>query len=138
MEQFRPFLGQLYCKFMEIMGLKAPGSYSASIWSYNFSICLWEIPKTIMFMISVLLNGSPSPKTIYFHLWRPQDTSKRSKKIPNYFDAFMVMIFTILKIQNVDFSKRWASKNPDDPSNNILKILDMRSVSIKQHEMHIW
>ena len=34
-------------------------------------------------------------------------------------------------LKQYKLSKRWAPKNPDDPSNKILKILDMRSIAIK-------
>ena len=34
--------------------------------------------------------------------------------------------------------KRRVLKNPGDLSNEILKILDMRSISVKKHEMEIW
>ena len=34
--------------------------------------------------------------------------------------------------------KRRAQKNDEDPSKNISEILDMRSLSIKKHEMGIW
>ena len=36
------------------------------------------------------------------------------------------------------FGNRRAPKDPADPSNEIFKILDMRSRSIKKHEMAIW
>ena len=36
----RPFLGHFDGKFIEIISSKAPGNYSASIWSNICSICL--------------------------------------------------------------------------------------------------
>ena len=75
-----PSLGQLYGKLMEKIRLKALGSYSASIWSYNLSICFWENPKTFISIMSGLLNVSPSPKTNYCYLCGHQDTSKSSKE----------------------------------------------------------
>ena len=50
---FLRLLGHFYNKFMEILGLRAPGNHSASIWFTNFSICLWENLKTLISMISV-------------------------------------------------------------------------------------
>ena len=38
--------GAFYCKFIKIIGLKAAGNYSASIWINRSSLCLWEKPKT--------------------------------------------------------------------------------------------
>ena len=73
-EKCRPCLGNLYGDFMEKICLKAPGNYSAPIWSYKCSICLWEKPETLMSMISGFSNVSPGAKTNYFHLWRHQDT----------------------------------------------------------------
>ena len=54
-----------------------------------------------------------------------------------------------LKILILQTSKCWQSMileivdktgagNPDDPSNKILRILDMRSTSTRKHEMEIW
>ena len=36
------------------------------------------------------------------------------------------------------FWKRWGPENHADPPNNILKILDMGSISFKKHEIGIW
>ena len=44
LEKLEPLLGYFYGKFMEKIGLKALGNYSAPFGSYNFSICL-ENPK---------------------------------------------------------------------------------------------
>ena len=49
-------LGYLYGKLMEIIGLKAPGNYCASIWSNKFSISLLEKQEPDMFMISAFLG----------------------------------------------------------------------------------
>ena len=79
------FLSHVYGKFMEIISLKAPGNYFASIWINNFSICLWENPKTLMSMISGFPDVSPSPKTNYVYLWRHKDTKKTFKSAPGTF-----------------------------------------------------
>ena len=49
------FSGNLYGRFMEKIGLKAPGNYSASSWTNNFSILLLENPQSPIFMISGFL-----------------------------------------------------------------------------------
>ena len=46
LETIRSFSNHFYCIFVEIMGLKAPVNYSASIWYDKISICLCESPKT--------------------------------------------------------------------------------------------
>ena len=45
-------LDNLYSNFMEIIGLKALGNYSASFWSHTFSNLLCERPKPNTSMIS--------------------------------------------------------------------------------------
>ena len=53
-------LGHLYGKFIEIIGLKAPGNYSASSWSYNLSILFCEGPKpNISMNFGFLDPGNP-------------------------------------------------------------------------------
>ena len=47
METVRQIVGHVYGIFLEKICLKAPGNYSAPIWSYTFPICLWEHPKTL-------------------------------------------------------------------------------------------
>ena len=49
---FWHFSCDVYGHFIEMIGLKAPGDYFASIWyNNNYSICLWENPKTVISMI---------------------------------------------------------------------------------------
>ena len=62
----RWLFGNFYGKLTEIIGLQAPGNYSASIRTYNFLICLWERPKLLISMILGFLEVSPSPKTNIF------------------------------------------------------------------------
>ena len=58
-------LGHFYGQYVSIIGLKAPGNYSASIWINKILICFLENPKLPISMISGFLNPSPSAKTIY-------------------------------------------------------------------------
>ena len=49
-------------------------------------------------------------------------------------------MFVNLKMSNIHFfkySKRWAPTNPADPCHHILKFLDMRSISVRKHEVKI-
>ena len=67
-------VGSFYGKFMEIISLKSPGNYSASIWINIFSICLGESLKTIISMISGFWDVSLSSKANIIYLRRPQET----------------------------------------------------------------
>ena len=49
----------------------APRDYSSSFWTSHFSICLWERPKTLIFMISGFSNLSWPPKPIILSLETP-------------------------------------------------------------------
>ena len=50
------FRGHVYGRCYHPSSRKAPGNYSASIWSNNFSFLLLERPKTQHFMIYALLS----------------------------------------------------------------------------------
>ena len=80
----QPFLWYMYLKIC----LKAPQDYSASIRTYNFQICLWENPKTLIRMIPGLLDVSTTPQTNYFLSLETSRYLKQSKKIPNYFRIY--------------------------------------------------
>ena len=78
-------LGHGYCIFLEIIGLKAPGNYSASIWSYNFSICLWENPKTLISMISGVLGRVPETQHQLFLSLETSGYPKNQEESPGIF-----------------------------------------------------
>ena len=79
-----------------------------------------------------------TPKTKITYLWKPQDTLKNSKKSP------IISKHIIWESQNVEHRKLWTTSkrrtptNPDDPSNQFLKILDMGSIASRKHEMTCW
>ena len=50
------FVGYFDGKIIEIIGLEAPGNYSASIWSNKFSNLLLDKAKPNIFMISDFLR----------------------------------------------------------------------------------
>ena len=58
------FFVHSYGKLMEILGLKAPGNYSASIWINKIPICLWENLETLISMISGFWDVSRPLKPI--------------------------------------------------------------------------
>ena len=70
---------------ISIICLKAPGNHPASIRFSIFSICLWEVPKLLISMISRFLNVSLSPKTNYFIFG---DTGAPKKKFRNSLEHF--------------------------------------------------
>ena len=88
----------LYGMFMEKICLKAPGSYSGPFGTYNSSICLWENLKTLISMISGLLDVSLSPKTNIINLWRHHDTSNNPRKIPTHLKTYYFGKFDIWKL----------------------------------------
>ena len=49
-------LGHFCGELMEEIWPKASYNYSASFWANNFSICLYEKPKPLIFMISGFLG----------------------------------------------------------------------------------
>ena len=49
---FAVFCSIFYGQFIELISLKAPGNYCASIWTNQFLILLLEKPKPDIFMVS--------------------------------------------------------------------------------------
>ena len=51
-----------FCRnFIEIISLKAPENDSASIGTYNFSVCLWESPNPQLYDFGIL-GRVPEPQ----------------------------------------------------------------------------
>ena len=102
-----PLLGNLYGKFMEKIGSKAPENHAASVWSYNCLICLRENTKTISSMISGLLNVSTSPNTNYVYLWSPRIPQQNKNKDPHNFKkdyVYKSQIWEIVNFKTLDNS----------------------------------
>ena len=136
---FKAFVGNcwhFYCHFVEIIDSKAPGNYFASIWTYNFLICLWEGLKLLISMTSTFLDVSPAPKSNIIYLWRHQDTTKKIKNNPGIIFTNNICInLRIWEIQRCQFWTRRAPEIPADPFNKILKNLDEGPTSSWKHEM---
>ena len=133
-------LGHFHGKHVQIIGLKAPGNYSASIWYNTFSICFWERQKTLTSMILDFLDvsRSPPPKPTIFIFGDPKKPQTIQKNV-----SFDTILFSqITKCRNSPKNKivgrNGRRQNPDDTSNQILKILYMKSISIEKHEMKVW
>ena len=122
---FWPFVKHAHGICLEKIGLKALGNYSASYWSYNFSICLWERPKLPMSMISGFFDVSLSPNTICSYLWRPEDTYTNPRTHRKSF-----LKFTILGISKcwIAYILKIVEQTGADPSNKILEILNIGSI----------
>ena len=89
-------------------------------------------------MISGYSNVSFHPNTNIIYLSKPQETSSNPRKA-HIFGKYSFL--EIAEARKSNFCKSWTSRaaeNPDDPSNNILKILDMGSISSRKHEMKFW
>ena len=60
------------------------------------------------------------------------------EKLPNHVANNMFLNFKMLEIRNFDNVRKDGRRKNEDPSNSILRILVMRSISSKDHEMDIW
>ena len=69
------------------------------------------------------------PKTNYVELWAHQMTSN------NIRSCSKDVILEILNPRKPFLGKRRVPNNPWDPSNKLLKTLNMKSISFKNHEM---
>ena len=93
-----------------------------------------------MSMVSGFGSGPLPPKTNYVYLWRRQDTEQQNQEHPlEYFQTYYLRQSRSLGNPTVlQFWERRAPNNFDDPSDKILKILDMRPRSSRKHEMKRW
>ena len=79
-----------------------------------------------------------SPKRNYFWLWRHQDTSMHTRKVPNRFKQYYVWGSRNIENRNLSFCwERRVSNIYKDSSYKFLRILNTRSISIKKHEMNM-
>ena len=89
----------VYGKFVEKICLKAPYYYFAPIWTYNFSICLWENLKLLSSMISEFGDVSLSPKTIYFIFGDTRTPKNKQEQSPNMRNILFLQISTFWNSQ---------------------------------------
>ena len=129
MEKRWPFLSHFYVKFMDKIWPKAPQYYSASFWTNNFWICLWENPQTPQFLdfgISGRVPDSPNQILFIFGVSKiPRRIQEQSQTISDkyYFCKRQHVVDPIFCMQKT------GTGNPDDPSNKFSRILDMGSIS---------
>ena len=124
-----------YCKTYWKISPRAPYNYSASIWTSNFYISLGN-PK-IIFTFRSLGRVHDSRNQLCLILDTPND-SKYFKKIPNHFGK--LLSWEITNIEHRTFWFVWkirAPTNPEDPSGEFSKNLNMGSISFKNMEWEI-
>ena len=89
------------------------------------------IPDGFQYFQRIYGTSKMFTKSGPLHPYRsPQNISKNTRKIWRIFENIM---FTYMDLTKCQFWKRRAPGNDEDPSEQIFKILDMRSISIKKH-----
>ena len=110
---FGEFVGLLEDKFIEILGLKAPGNYSASIWYNSFFDFLMGEPQTPHFYEFWIFGHVPGSQNQFFLSVETSGHLKYPEKVPNHFWKYY-----FYKSENVDnsffrqFPKRRTPKIP--------------------------
>ena len=120
LELVRPILGNFWSELMEIIRLKALGNYSASFWSYNISICLWERPKLLSSMISGFPNVSLFSTPIIVIFGDLRIRQQKSKKNSQLILEILMLIF--LEIPRIRLMTSWKYR------------IWCQYLSIKKHE----
>ena len=97
-------------------------------------------PQTPHFYDFGILGRVPEPQNQLFLSLETPGHLKQIKKIP----LNNLKTYYCYKTQNSgnrtfwEFPKGQAPNNPDVPFDQFLKIMDMRPISSKKHEMEIW
>ena len=92
-------LGNCYGEFMEKICFKAPRNYAASVWTYNFSMCLCERPKPNISMISGCLRAVGTLICIFEYAKSLSQSTKNKKQFP----MILCLEICIWKIENFNF-----------------------------------
>ena len=121
---------------MEVIGLKAPGTYYVSTRSYHFSFFQWERPNTFISSISGLSVVSPSPNANIICLWRPQDILKM-QELPNRYAKTVFLWISTIEFNILFFGKDAHLQIPTIRLIYLLTPLDMGSVFREKHEIEI-
>ena len=117
-----------YGTFMEKICSKALQNYSASSWTSNFSICLWE-----NIFRDIRISGRvPDSQNQLFFLWRDRDTSNVSRQNRSFNNYYFLKS---LEIEHLKLGAKTGLGNPDGPSKKFLEILDMGSLSSRKHDI---
>ena len=95
-------------------------------------------PQNLHFYDLGIFGRVPEPQ---HHLFLSLETPGYLKQIQKKpLGVFINMFYKshFVEFEELEILEKSDTENPDDPSNNILKVLDMRSIFIKRHEMEIW
>ena len=114
--KLRRLLLRFYGKFMERIGLKAPGNYSASFWFNNFSILLLETQKSQ----NVMISGFLGPVRPFIYGFKYFKILFKYKKVWGHFRKYDFV--KSRNFRNHFFCKcwkRWAPENDEYPFENL-------------------
>ena len=87
---------------------------------------------------SALAEVTTTPHTKIIHLCKHKDTLKNTRNSHIVSENINLGIHKILETDTFYLLEQAGPNNPEDPSNETLKILVMGSISSRKHEMEIW
>ena len=138
----------MVCRSILISNLKnrvAQKLHNIILLQFGRLIVRFHFPTTMKLLIFMVLGISGNvygPQEPLFWSSGPLNYSKQGKNqsqiISKEYSAWKYGNLNVVFFFVSYFWKGRVSKHHDDPSNNILKILDMRSILRKKHEMDIW
>ena len=82
---------------------------------------------------SDLVKVTMTPETNVICLWRRQDTLNNPRTLPRHCKTYQ---FYKYQVSETDLNNHWnisGSNNPDEPSNNFFKTLNMGSIPSRRH-----
>ena len=95
-------------------------------------------PKNPNFYDFGAFERVPEPQNQYYLCFETPGYFLKTRNPWNVLKDIMFLNLKNSEISLNNFGKDGRRKESGDPSNEILKVLDMRSISIKKHEMEIW
>ena len=79
-----------------------------------------------------------APKTNYFYSGDIRILNQNRESSPGHLENIICKTLKTSEIPPLKKRNRRAPTNPEDPSNTILEIFDLKSISVKKHEMDTW
>ena len=76
-----------------------------------------------------------TPQTNLIYLWRHQDTPNNTEKYRPILKNTIWGNLKIMEFEHFEILERQGPTNPEDPFNEILKILNMGLLSSRKHEL---
>ena len=114
-------MGHVSGKIMERYGQKLRRTILLHVGLITFRLAYGKDQKPRILMISGFSDVSLSSKTSIIHLWRPQDTSNKPRKLPSRFWKIFIQWSTFRKPNIWGMLEKTGADNPDDPSNIVWK-----------------